>query len=60
MSCSSELVFLCRACGTLFEQGVADAAPGGTPRCPQCGLADAEPAVTNDDDFVVRVETTFR
>jgi hypothetical protein len=60
MTCSSPPVLVCRACGTLFEQGIADPAPGGAPRCPQCGLADAEPAVISDDEFVVRADTKFR
>ncbi len=60
MTCSSPPVLLCRACGTLFEQGVADPAPNNAPRCPQCGLADAAPTITNDGDFVVREDTKFR
>jgi len=53
-------VLRCRLCETLFEDGVADPAAGGVPRCPQCGLTDAEPAVAGDDDFVVRAGTKFR
>ena len=60
MSESDDLVLRCRFCETLFEDGVADPASGGEPRCPQCGLTDAEPAVASDDDFVVRAGTKFR
>ena len=57
---ATDTVLRCRFCETLFERGVADPAADGTPRCPQCGLADAEPAEATEDDFVVRAGTKFR
>ena len=53
-------VFRCCLCETLFEAGVADSGPNGEPRCPQCGVAMAEPAVPRDEDFVIRAGTKFR
>jgi hypothetical protein len=57
---AADAVLRCRFCETLFEKDVADPAAGGAPRCPQCGLADAEPVVAAEDDFVVREGTKFR
>jgi hypothetical protein len=57
---AADTVLRCRFCETLFEKDVADPAPDGAPRCPQCGLAGAEPAVVTENDFVVRAGTKFR
>jgi hypothetical protein len=53
-------VLRCRFCETLFESDVADPATDGAPRCPQCGLTGAQPAVATEDDFVVCAGTKFR
>jgi hypothetical protein len=55
-----DTVLRCRFCETLFERDVADPAIDGTPRCPQCGLSDAEPVIAGEDDFVVCAGTKFR
>ncbi len=53
------LVLRCRFCETLFEPGVADATANREPRCPQCGLSDVEPAIAEEDDFIVCGATPF-
>ncbi|HXH39820.1 MAG TPA: hypothetical protein VNN08_14420 [Thermoanaerobaculia bacterium] len=57
---ASDTVLRCLFSETLFESDVADPELDGTPRCPQCGLSDAEPVTAGDDDFVVRAGTKFR
>ncbi|HEV8660085.1 MAG TPA: hypothetical protein VGS96_15875 [Thermoanaerobaculia bacterium] len=47
------LVLRCRFCETLFEAGAADATAEREPRCPQCGLTGIEPAIPDEDDFIV-------
>lgn len=46
---AEEMVLLvCDACGTTFEQGIADPTQEGEERCPQCGLSESRPA--RDDE----------
>ena len=54
-------VFRCDECGFVFEEGIADPAPGGEPRCPQCGLSSArEVNALEVEDFILRQGTKFR
>jgi DNA-directed RNA polymerase subunit RPC12/RpoP len=56
----SPTIYRCCFCETLFEVERADHAGKDAPRCPQCGIADAEPAMPNAEDFVVCAGTKFR
>ncbi len=60
-SCSiDDTVYRCALCETMFEAGVADEPDEGSPRCPQCGFMDAEPAAVGEGDGVIRRTTKFR
>ena len=59
--CLEEELFRCLECGMKFEAGVADSSVEGEPRCPQCGLVNAEPLAPDEEGgFVVRKTTKFR
>ncbi len=54
-------LFHCLACGTEFEENVADRDPVEGPRCPQCFLSTMR-LISEEEagDFVVRSGTPFR
>ncbi len=60
-ACVIPHVFRCDECGVLFEEGIADPAPGGEVRCPQCGLSNARAVdALQIEDFVLRHGMRFR